>query len=207
MTQKIPRLIQDDAWLQPWSGMILKRIEAARKKEKELAGSSSLYEFASGHLYFGLHRTGEGWVMREWAPNATFIYLIGSFNHWEEHKKYAFQPLENGNWELHLKENDIHHGVLYALSLHWPVDYGKRVPAWAGYVVQDSETHIFNAKVWRPDEIFHWKNNDFKGITAPPSSMKRISEWPVKKNGFIPIANSGRTCFPESKPTDTTQFS
>ena len=168
MTKKIPKLIQDDTWLQPWTGMILNRIEAAREKEKELAGSSSLYEFASGHFYFGLHRTNEGWVMREWAPNATFIFLIGSFNNWEEHKKYAFHPLKNGTWELHLNENDIHHGDLYALSMHWAVDYGKRVPAWANYVVQDSETHIFNARVWYPNEVFQWKSNGFKGISGLP---------------------------------------
>jgi 1,4-alpha-glucan branching enzyme len=168
MVKKTPKLIQDDIWLQPYSNVILNRIEAALKKEKELAGSSSLYEFASGHLYFGLHKTAGGWVMREWAPHATFIYLTGTFNNWEEQKKYAFEPVGNGVWELHLDENELHHGDLYALSMHWALDYGKRIPAWANYVVQDPETHIFNAQVWRPEKIYTWKNNEFNGITEPP---------------------------------------
>ncbi len=168
MTKKIPKLIQDDMWLQPYAAVIINRIETAKKKEEELTGGGSLYEFASGYLYFGLHKTDKGWVMREWAPNATFIYLVGSFNNWEEQKQYAFELVGNGVWELHLNENQLHHGDLYALSLHWAVDFGKRVPAWANYVVQDPETLIFNAQVWRPEEVYQWKNNDFNGITNPP---------------------------------------
>ncbi|HDR50589.1 MAG TPA: 1,4-alpha-glucan-branching enzyme [Mariniphaga anaerophila] len=168
MTKKIPKLVQDDMWLQPYADVITHRIETARMKEKELTGDRSLYEFASGHLYFGLHKTSEGWVMREWAPNATFIYLVGSFNNWEEQKPYAFELVGDGVWQLNLKDDELKHGDLYALSMHWAVDYGKRVPAWANYVVQDPETHIFNAQVWRPEEVYQWKNNGFKGITDPP---------------------------------------
>jgi 1,4-alpha-glucan branching enzyme len=168
MTKKLPKLIQDDMWLQPFADVIISRTEAARKKEKELTGDRSLYDFASGYLYFGLHKTDNGWVMREWAPNATQIYLIGSFNNWETQKNYAFVSLENGVWELNLKEDELNHGDLYALSMHWAVDYGKRIPAWANYVIQDPETHIFNAQVWRPQNIYEWKNNNFNGLTEPP---------------------------------------
>ncbi|MEE4285928.1 MAG: alpha amylase C-terminal domain-containing protein [Mariniphaga sp.] len=168
MTKKLPKLIQDDMWLQPFTDVIISRIEAARIKEKELTGDKSIYDFASGYLYFGLHKTEYGWVMREWAPNATQIYLTGSFNNWENQKQYAFEPLENGVWELKLKDENLKHGDLYALSMHWAVDYGKRVPAWANYVIQDSETHIFNAQVWHPENLYQWKNNEFKGITEPP---------------------------------------
>jgi 1,4-alpha-glucan branching enzyme len=167
MLKEIPKLIQDDIWLKPFEGAILQRIESAKNKERELAGNSSINEFSSGHLFFGLHKTNEGWVMREWAPNATFIFLIGSFNNWEEQKKYAFHPLGNGVWELKLENEDLHHDDLYALSMHWAIDAGKRVPAWANYVVQDPETHIFNAKVWFPENIFQWKN-EFNGINEPP---------------------------------------
>jgi 1,4-alpha-glucan branching enzyme len=168
MIKNIPKLIQDDMWLQPFEGAILNRIEAARKKEAELAENSSLYDFASGYLYFGLHKTENGWVMREWAPNATYIYLTGSFNNWEEQKEYAFKPLASGVWELELNKDALHHGDLYALSMHWALDYGKRVPAWSNYVVQDPSTHIFNAKVWCPEEVYQWKSMEFRRTGEPP---------------------------------------
>ncbi len=168
MAENLPQLIKDDQWLKPYTNAILNRIKSAKEKEKELAGESSLYNFASGHLFFGLHKTDNGWVIREWAPNATFIYLIGSFNDWQEQKKYAFEPLEHGVWELQLPEEAIKHGDLYALSVHWAVDYGKRIPAWANYVVQNEETKMFNAKVWQPEKLYEWKNTDFSGTGTPP---------------------------------------
>ena len=137
MTQKIPQLIKDDKWLEPYSNAIINRIKFTEKKEKELTGNSTLYEFASGHLFFGLHKTPDGWVIREWAPNATHIFLIGTFNDWEERKEYSFQPQANGVWELKLGKDAMHHGDLYALSMHWAVEYGKRIPALVQYVVQD----------------------------------------------------------------------
>ncbi len=76
MNSKIPTLVKNDKWLEPFSETIIKRIEEADVKEKELTGGKSLSDFASGNNYFGLHRTIDGWVIREWAPNATFIYLI-----------------------------------------------------------------------------------------------------------------------------------
>ncbi len=166
--RKLPKFVQDDMWLMPYAEAIIHRVQAAVEKEKELVGEDSLYEFAGGHLYFGLHKMENGWVIREWAPNATHIYLIGTFNNWGEDKKFAFHPLENGIWELHLAENDLKHGDLYALSMHWTIDWGKRVPAWANYVVQDPETHIFNAQVWSPPVPYRWKNSGFAGTGEPP---------------------------------------
>jgi 1,4-alpha-glucan branching enzyme len=168
MTVKIPKLIKDDPWLVPYTNTILDRIFRAEKKEEELTGGLSLYNFAGGHLYFGLHKTGKGWVIREWAPNATHIYLIGSFNDWEEKKEFAFHPLQHGIWELKMKEDALRHGDLYALSLHWALDFGKRIPAWAKYVIQDPETNMFNACIWHPDEPYQWNNNKFHGRGEPP---------------------------------------
>jgi 1,4-alpha-glucan branching enzyme len=157
MTKHIPRLIKDDEWLKPYTEAILNRINAAVKKEKELTEGGSLHEFATGYLYFGLHKTPEGWVMREWAPNATHIYLTGTFNDWQEEGRFAFSPVGNGVWSLELKEEMLHHDDLYALSMHWPVDYGKRIPAWARYVTQDNDTKIFNARVWHPEKPYQWR--------------------------------------------------
>lgn len=73
-------IIKNDPWLEPYSDAIVGRHQHAIAKEQELAGKKTLSDFASGYLYFGLHKEDKGWVFREWAPNATAIYLIGDFN-------------------------------------------------------------------------------------------------------------------------------
>jgi 1,4-alpha-glucan branching enzyme len=168
MKKYLPKLVQNDSWLEPYSGIISDRMIVADRKEKELTAGQSLSEFASGYLYFGLHKTESGWVIREWAPNATHIYLVGTFNKWQEDSKYAFSHLENGVWELVLDEESLLHGDLYALHIHWTINHGKRIPAWATRVVQDEQTHMFNAQVWMPENIYQWKNPDFKRIEEPP---------------------------------------
>ena len=168
MGKDIPVIVQNDPWLKPYAEIIEKRIHEADAKEIELTVGKALYDFASGHLYFGLHKTQDGWVIREWAPNATHIYLIGTFNEWQEQKQFEFLRLENGVWELKLDENQLHHGDLYSLSMHWALNYGKRIPAWATYVVQDEQTNIFNAKVWAPDHPYEWKHPGFNPSGEPP---------------------------------------
>ena len=75
-------LIKNDPYLEPYETAIRGRYEFALATEKRLTrqGKSTLSDFASGYLYFGLHRTQDGWVFREWAPNATALYLVGDFN-------------------------------------------------------------------------------------------------------------------------------
>ena len=83
-------------------------------------GKKKLSDFASGHLYFGLHKLPKGWVFREWAPNATDIYLIGDFNDWKEDEKYRCKRIEGtGNWELKLSEKALKHGQLYKMKVKW----------------------------------------------------------------------------------------
>jgi len=68
-------LIKNDPWLEPYKKFIEGRFNYAVSKEASLThgGKQTLSEFASGYMYFGLHRTPSGWVFREWAPNATAI--------------------------------------------------------------------------------------------------------------------------------------
>lgn len=146
-------LIKNDPWLEPYADAINGRHKHAAEKEAELTnkGKQTLSDFASGYLYFGLHRTDDGWVFREWAPNATQIFLIGTFNDWKEEKKYSLKRKANGNWEIKLPADAMKHGDLYKLMVYWDGGCGERIPAWANRVVQDEQTKIFSAQVWSPE--------------------------------------------------------
>jgi 1,4-alpha-glucan branching enzyme len=152
-----PVLIQNDKWLAPYARVIMDRQAAARIKKDELTKGAPLTDFATGYLWFGLHRTQEGWILREWAPNADAVFLIGTFNNWNVDGKFAFSKKEHGTWELILPEETLHHGDLYSLMMFWPGGSGKRIPAWAGRTVQDEKTYIFNAQVWSPEVPYEWK--------------------------------------------------
>jgi 1,4-alpha-glucan branching enzyme len=119
----------------------------------------SLVDFASGHEYFGLHLRGRQWVLREWAPNATRIFLIGDATGWKEKKPFALtRKNTEGVWELRLPQNALRHGDYYRLKIHWRGGMGDRIPAWARRVVQDPASLIFNAQVWRPEIPYAWRH-------------------------------------------------
>ena len=162
-------IIKHDLWLEPFEEAINGRYRYALGKKSELTngGKQSLSDFATGYLYFGLHKTSKGWVFREWAPNATQIYLIGTFSNWKEDQAYAMTRLENGNWEIELPADVLHHGDLYKLIVHWNGGCGERIPAWATRVVQDAQTGIFNAQVWDAQTPYVFKSKNFKPATDP----------------------------------------
>ena len=164
------RLVKNDPWLEPFESAINGRHRHALEKVKQLTdnGRKTLSDFASGYLYFGLHRTDTGWVFREWAPNATEIYLIGSFNNWEERPEFKLKPIKKtGNWEIKLRPGLLKHGDLYKLKIYWKDGCGERIPAWATRVVQDEQTKIFSAQVWEPSKPYKFKKRVFKPNTSP----------------------------------------
>ena len=162
-------IVKHDGWLEPFSDAINGRHQHVIDKLGELTqgGKQTLSDFASGYMYFGLHRTDKGWVMREWAPNATEIYLVGDFNNWSELPQYKMKRIDNGNWEIKLKPRAMKHGDLFKLHVHWNGGWGERIPAWINRVVQDERTKVFSAQVWAPEEQYVFKKKNFKPNTSP----------------------------------------
>ena len=167
---KTLKLIKNDPYLQPYSGAIEGRTHYYEHTEWRLTneGKSKLKDFANGHLYYGLHKTAEGdWILREWAPNATAIYVKGDFNGWEKREDYRLYPTENGNWEGRFPAEKMQHGQLFKLLVEWQGGYGERIPSYARRVVQDNVTKIFSAQVWAPEKPYKWKTKHFKPNTDP----------------------------------------
>jgi len=158
-----------DPWLKPFAGIIEKRYGKCIAKEAELTGEKTLCDFALGHFYYGMHTDENGFVFREWAPNAEDIYLIGTFNNWKETPEFRLRRINvEGDWEIHLSPELLRHGSLYKLMVHWKGGKGERIPSYATRVIQDEITKIFSAQVWQPEQPYKWENDSFiPDATAP----------------------------------------
>lgn len=138
-------------------------------------GAVPLYDVADYHLFFGLHplhgdhpflsatataslsatgtsspepsvpSKGKGWIFREWAPNATSVYIIGTMTDWKIDERFSLFKREseakietlasggseqdgalpgdgypvNGIWERFFPEEAFSHGDLYRLKIFW----------------------------------------------------------------------------------------
>lgn len=151
------KIYETDPWLEPYRGAVDARHERILADRKKLCGDGPLSPAVNNHFYYPLHKEGDFWVIREWAPNATRIYLIGEFNNWKRIESYAFSPVGQGNWELKLPATFLHHGDLYKLWVEWPGGGGERLPVYTVRAVQDPETKLFCAQVWNPVP-YEWKS-------------------------------------------------
>lgn len=198
------RLIAADPYLAAFRPALIRRLtHLDRMRRRITADRLDLADMASGHEYFGLHRTAEGWCFREWAPNATAVYLIGDFCAWSDDPKFALTRLtDEGQWEIRLPETLLKHGDLYRIRIHWDGGQGDRIPAYARRVVQDPDTLIFNAQVWAPPVPYRWKHPDFKRSDRPPLIYEvhpgmaqqegKIGTWREFTANILPrIADSG----------------
>lgn len=153
------KIYETDPYLAPYKEAIEKRHERILEERDKIALDGSLADGLNNHLYYGLHRDADGgWVFREWAPNASRIYLIGEFNNWRRTAAYSLNPIGGGNWEIRLPAMFLHHQELYKLFIEWPGGGGERLPSYVRRVVQDLVTKVFCAQVWEPDEQYQWKS-------------------------------------------------
>ena len=153
------KIYETDPYLAPYKEAIEKRHERILEERGKIALDGSLADGLNNHLYYGLHRDADGgWVFREWAPNASRIYLIGEFNNWRRTAAYSLHPIGGGNWEIRLPAMFLHHQELYKLFIEWPGGGGERLPSYVRRVVQDPVTKVFCAQVWEPDEQYQWKS-------------------------------------------------
>lgn len=199
------KLADNDPWLKPYEERMKKRTEYTLQREKSLTqgGDITLEEFANGHHYYGLHKCErDGWVIREFLPGARKVYLIGNFNDWQTRGVWSLNRIDDyGNWELKVSENALKHGDIYKLFVVWDSGSGERIPAWAKRVVQDTQTGIFSAQVWAPEE-YKWKHEAPKRDNNPlmvyechigmASKDKRVASYSEFTKDVLPrIASLG----------------
>ncbi len=160
-------LIDVDPYLAPFQKDLALRSSRFTAKRRELVGDDgTLSDFANGHHYFGIHRTADGWVYREWAPAAEAMYFTGDFNDWDT-TACPMTRLENGVFEVTLSgKNALRPGQkIQAIVIHngqmlW------RVPLYATRVTQDPKTYLWCAEV-ESDAAFPWTDAEFAPPTVP----------------------------------------
>lgn len=202
---KLPKLVKDDPWLEPYAEIISARQKATLTLKKKLTKKTgSLKNFAQGHLYYGFHKQKDHWAFREWAPNATSIYLIGDFNNWEEQDAYKMTSLEHGNWEISIPLDKIKKGQKFKLVIYWNGGRGERIPSYARYCIQDENTKLFDAVVL-DSPSFKWKHNSpAKKIKKPlvyeahigmATEEEKVGSFTEFKEYVLPrIKKSGYNC-------------
>ena len=162
------KLVEEDKLLKPFAGIIEKRHQQVLAMEREFTyRTTRLSDKCNSYLYYGLHRTNEGWVFREWAPNATAIYLLGEFNDWRKHPDYVLTKVGDGNWEIKLPLGALVHEMLYRLLVEWNGGSGERLPSHVRRVIQDEYTKIYSAQVWDPLNPYQMRHERPKRTDYP----------------------------------------
>ncbi len=150
-----------DPYLEPYGGEIALRMDRFKGKRAQLAGESeTLLSFANGHMFFGIHRTEDGWAVREWLPGADAVCLIGDFNEWDK-ESHPMTRGENGVWEIRLKGRDaLKHGQYLKLYVKKGPDWFERLPAYSTKLDMDKRFMKLCTQVWDP-EPFVWTDGEF----------------------------------------------
>jgi 1,4-alpha-glucan branching enzyme len=147
-------------------------------------GAGSLAAYANGHKIIGIHyhAATNCWTVREWAPAAQAVYLIGDFNGWNR-ESHPLAPAGHGVWQLQLPGDALAHGQLVKLHIIGADGSRRdRIPAFIRRAVQDPQTHDFAGQIWHPPQPYEWRHGfDPRTVGAP-----RVYEAHVGMSGEEP---------------------
>ena len=164
MANKKYKILEIDPWLRPFEGDIDLRMNKFYETRYGLVGDGDLADFANGYMFFGLSRTKDGWIYREWAPGADEMHLIGDFNDWDR-RAHPMHRTESGVWEIKIKGCDkIKHGQKIKVQVTRRGRKFDRIPLYINHVVQDKLTRGFVGEVWAPEKEFKWTDKEFQNI-------------------------------------------
>jgi 1,4-alpha-glucan branching enzyme len=166
-------LTQEDSWLQPFEPVLLARQQRLADRLAIITKEyGSLSKFATAHQRLGLHYDAKrrGYVVREWAPGAEAVSLVGDFNYWNRQADPLTKDETTGIWEGFVADDESGRrpaaGSRYKLHV---VAHGQgkdRLPAYLRRAVQDEESKDFSAQLWVPEKPFEWTDKTFRVANA-----------------------------------------
>ena len=162
-----PKLIKDDPWLEPYEEVVRRRLKRWREHLEEIRRNfGSLRGFADTHLQCGIHYDERSctWTVREWAPAAKSVSLLGDFNDWNS-ESHPLTQVEHGLWQRILPGSTLAHRQHIKLHVIGADDSERdRIPACIQRTVQDEETHDYAGQIWHPPHPYEWQH-DFDPAT------------------------------------------
>lgn len=132
--------------------------------------SGSLPAYATGHKFSGVlyNSAANQWMIREWAPAAKAVHLVGDFNGWNR-ESHPLAPTPGGTWQLRLPGEALQHGQ--RVKLHIVGGDGSRrdrIPSCIRRAVQDPATNDFSGQIWNPPQPYVWQHEfDPSSLGAP----------------------------------------
>lgn len=171
MSQRIPTLVKNDPWLEPYTDHINWRMSQLENRLCEIREhSGSLQDYATAHQELGIHfcQKSESWTIREWAPAAQSVALVGDFNDWKE-TSHPLTKNADGVWHSELPASTLKHGDLLKLRIVGADGTSRdRIPATILRAVQDETSHDYSGQIWQPAEAYRWKHSfEPASVTAP----------------------------------------
>ena len=156
------KILSCDPMLKPYrADLMLRKTRLEDTLARVLSEGQSLSDFATGHLYFGFHKTEDGWYYREWAPGAEKMFLTGDFCNWERYA-YELEKKENGVFELFLPGKDTLKTGTRVMAIVCRNGLSmERIPLYIHRVEQNPENHSWCGVIW-DEQPFPWTDAGFK---------------------------------------------
>ena len=172
MSESIPLLVKNDPWLEPYTEHIRWRMTRLQERLGAIDKSAgSLENYATAHLDLGIHFSEEDqtWSVKEWAPAAQSVALVGDFNNWNGDTHPLCRNEDHGFWQLNLPASTLHHADLIKLRIVGADGSARdRIPATIFRAVQDETTHDYSGQVWQPGSEYAWLHDfDPSTVKAP----------------------------------------
>lgn len=124
--------------------------------------------------YMGVHRVEGGYLFRVWAPRATRVFAVGTFNRWEDTLPMT-RTTKGGIWEAFLPESHFGEGMLYKFKLETENGVFYKADPYARAAGLPPET----ASVYLETEDYAWQDEGWMSFRHRAMSPQKLRSRPV----------------------------
>lgn len=151
----LKKLFKIDAQLAPYKRDLAIHIDRYNLAYSDLTQDRTLVDVGNDYKYFGFQKTANGYVFREWLPNADKVWIYGDFNGWDK-ISHPLEKKDNGVWEIVFDGKDsLRHGQHVKLIVEKDGLAFERLPAYIRRTDFDENSKTLCGQIWM-GEKFKW---------------------------------------------------